>query len=144
MRVYAASKFENQAAVREVYRALREDGHTITHDWTEEDASQFEGDALEEYLCTCAEKDVRGVVDSEALLLLHYPKVSGAITEFGIALCKAWQFPGSQLIIVIDAHKPENPRNIFFHLKFVRHAADLTEARRILKAHQVVLDHRED
>ena len=139
MKVYVASKFENKLAVREFYKKLIYDGHTITHDWTNEDASGLVGVALEDYLNACANKDVGGVLDGEAFVLLHYEKISGAASEFGIAIADQVLRSPDKLIVIVDGHHPEKPRNIFFHLAYVRHVKDEDEARAVLKAHERAL-----
>jgi hypothetical protein len=129
MRIYVASKFQNTKAVKEAYEALKADGHVITHDWTNESAEGMTGQALEDYLVLCAKKDLRGVQDGDALLLLNHQLMAGGFTEFGMAVAYG------KYIVVIDGHHPDKPRNIFFHLPNIVHAKDLTDARKILLAH---------
>jgi hypothetical protein len=133
VRIYVASKFENSGLVREAHAALREDGHTISHDWTTESADGLYGQALEVYLQGCAEKDVEGVLSADAFLLLNHVLMAGGFTEFGMAIVK------EKFIVVIDGRHKDKPRNIFFHLAHVHHAADLEEARRMLIAHELYL-----
>jgi hypothetical protein len=78
MKIYVASKYEEKERVREVQEQLRQAGHTITYDWTNN----------EQITTQQAENDFWGVVEAEALVLiaekdLHY---CGALVEFGIAL----------------------------------------------------------
>jgi hypothetical protein len=134
MRIYVASKFENTKAVREAYAALQKDGHTITHDWTGENADGLHGEELELYLRGCAEKDVNGVTDGQGFLLLNHERVAGANTELGIAIAH------KKFIVVIDGKHPDKPSNIFFHLPSVHHAKDIEQARTFFKIHQMLLD----
>jgi hypothetical protein len=134
MKIYCASKFENTKSVREAYAALQADGHTITHDWTGENADGLHGQALELYLRSCAEKDVRGVSHGQGFLLLHHERVSGALTELGIAIAL------KKFIVVIDGKHPDKPSNIFFHLPDVHHAQSLEQARTLFNVHQMWLD----
>jgi hypothetical protein len=134
MDIYVASKFENKKAVREAYLALMADGHSITHDWTGEDAEGLEGEALETYMRGCAEKDVKGVEGGQGFLMLNHARIAGGNTEFGIAIAT------KKFIVVIDGHHPDKPRNIFFYLPMVHHARDLAEARILFNAQQMVLD----
>jgi hypothetical protein len=136
VKIYCASKFENTKAVREAYLALRDDGHTITHDWTNENAEMLAGHALEAYLQGCAEKDVAGVLEADAFLLLNHQLMAGGFSEFGMAIA------ADKFIVVIDGKHPEKPRNIFFHLPHVHHAKDLDDARKILLAHELFLHHQ--
>jgi hypothetical protein len=138
VKIYVASKFENSKSVKEAYLALRDDGHTITHDWTNESSEGMDGAALEAYLQGCADKDVEGVETADALLLLNHNLMAGGFTEFGIAI------GAKKFIVVIDGRNPEKPRNIFFHLHYVHHARNLAEAREILKAHDLFLTQESD
>jgi hypothetical protein len=138
VRVYCGTKFENTKAVHEVYLALREDGHTITHDWTEENAEGLHGKFLEAYLEGCAEKDVDGVLSCDAFVLLNYAGMAGGFTEFGMALA------AGKFIVVLDGKHPEKPKNIFYHLHSVHHAKDLEDARKMLLAHELFLQDEEE
>lgn len=133
MRIYVASKFENTRAVRAAHAALRDDGHIISHDWTEENAESLAGQALEVFLQGCAEKDVEGVLSADAFLLLNHELMAGGFTEFGMAIA------AEKFIVVLDGKHPDKPRNIFFHLAHVHHAKDLEEARKMLLAHELFL-----
>lgn len=119
MRVYVASKFENEQAVREAHRLLRERGHIITLDWTGKVATE------EEPLSHHAQADFGGVASAHALILLHHPNVCGAMTEMGIALALRKD------VIVIDADR--GPANIFFSLPQVKHARDMRHALELLE-----------
>jgi hypothetical protein len=134
--IYVASKFENKEAVREAMRELMADGHSITRDWTKEDDSGLEGTALKMYHQRCADDDIDGVIAANGFLLLHYPKVSGAASEFGAAVVKA-RMGLPMCIVVIDGHHPGHPRNIFFHLGAVHHAANIHEARALFQSYEV-------
>jgi hypothetical protein len=78
MRIYVASKFENQARVQEVMAQLVAAGHEITYDWTR-NAQVSAGQAL---------ADVEGVLDAEAFVLIVEKELPycGALVELGIAL----------------------------------------------------------
>jgi hypothetical protein len=69
--VYAAGKFERAEEVRVLQQMLREAGHTITADWTRHSAAGKGGLALQNYLQGAAEFDLRGVEDSECVMLIH-------------------------------------------------------------------------
>lgn len=131
MLVYVASKFENTKVVKSAYAALRESGHTITHDWTEESAEGLTGEALHVYLEECAKKDMEGVQKCDALLLINHPNGCGMYTELGIALAL------DKFIVVIDGKNP--PHNIFFNLNQVVHAHSLETAVKILNVHAGIL-----
>jgi len=133
VRIYVGTKFENTKAVHEAYLALRDDGHTITHDWTVENAEGLRGQALEVYLQGCAERDVDGVLSANAFLLLNHVGMAGGFTELGIAIA------AEKFIVVIDGKHPDKPKNIFYHLPHVHHARDLEDARKMLLAHELFL-----
>ena len=127
MVIYVASKFENSKVVKEAQKILSQDGHTISHDWTVEDATGKSGDALERYMRVCARKDLKGVEVADALLLFNHAGGCGMFTEFGIALALR------KVIVVIDAFVQGKPKNIFFHLPEVHHVVSLREARILFK-----------
>ncbi len=78
MRIYVASKFEEQTRVREVMAQLRTAGHAITYDWTMNEQISPEQ----------ARKDVMGVLSADALVLIAEKDLNycGALVEFGIAI----------------------------------------------------------
>lgn len=125
MRVYVAGKFEEAPRVRQVHTKLREMGFQITHDWTTEDATPYEGAALRAYLAACAQRDLEGVESAEAFLVLNHPKLYGGAVEMGIAISR--RIP----VLVVGAELREN---IFFHLGWrqVDLCSDLDDAYRRL------------
>jgi nucleoside 2-deoxyribosyltransferase len=88
MKAYVASKFEEAPLASDVMRELEALGHIITHDWTNENADGLSGGALTTYLRECAERDVKGVVDCDVLVLLNHPHGKGMFTELGIAIAR--------------------------------------------------------
>jgi len=143
MRIYVASKFENTTAVREAYRLLREAGHEITHDWTNESAEGLTGQEREDYLVRAALADVKGVMGASGILVLNHQRMAGGFTEFGIAIGAHWGGRNT-CIVVIDGHHEEKPRNIFFHLPFVWHAKDMKEALKIFHQYWEWANHVSD
>lgn len=141
MKIYVASKFTNAAAVRSAIGKLLYAGHTITFDWTccsdEElkakvaeakikyETTQVEGAAqlgpweeakakLENYWRWCAEKDVQGVHDAEAFVMLPVVDMKGAWMELGISLSR-WTMQTKKPYIFIVGEIEETV--------FVHHAA---------------------
>lgn len=143
MRIYVASKFENTQAVREAHRVLKADGHEITHDWTSENAEGLKGKKRKAYMEKCAHADVVGVLSASGILVLNHERMAGGFTEFGMAIAAHW-LTRSMCIVVIDGHTDGKPRNIFFHLPFVFHAKNLTEARKIFKQYWGWCNHCQD
>lgn len=107
MKIYVAGKFEEGARVREVHQMLKDMGHEITHDWTREDASGYQGAEREAYFRRCAEKDFEGVKDCDLILVLNHDRLFGGATEMGLAL--AW----GRVVYVVE---PAIRDNIFYHL----------------------------
>jgi nucleoside 2-deoxyribosyltransferase len=91
MQIYVAAKFENKQEVRRVQKILEANGHTITYDWTQEDATGREGDALQYYLQQCAVNDHNAVFECDVMLFLSQNNCQGAFTELGLAI--AWGRP---------------------------------------------------
>ncbi len=92
MKIYVAGKFEQKPRIRSLMMALEKRGHTITHDWTKEDATGKTGDELDAYLDRCAQADVDGVLTADALVILPHPQGKGLYVELGLALSK-WDMP---------------------------------------------------
>lgn len=131
MKVYVASKFENMEAVRAAHKVLRDRGHRITHDWTNECADGLEGTELHRYLRDCAAHDVSGVMNADAVVLLFHEGMRGAWIEFGIGL-------GLGLHLVTVGAKPghfDMPGScIFLELPYVKNVATVEEAAAYLDA----------
>lgn len=126
LRVYVATKFENQEIVRKAFELLRSAGHEITHDWTTEVVGDRTGEYRKIFLEECAIKDCNGVADADVILVINYPGGCGMFTELGLGLAYG------ALIVVVDGDKP--PYNIFYNLPEVTHANSLEHAIEIINA----------
>jgi hypothetical protein len=85
-RVYVAASFERKDEVKKVLQILRENGHTITADWT---GHQYvTGDTQAKALArSYAIEDTDGVKTADVfVLLVAERKTFGAHVELGIAL----------------------------------------------------------
>jgi hypothetical protein len=88
-RVYVAASFEQRNEVRELYKRLRNAGHTISADWTTHKEivslkSEEEREALKRQYAT---EDTEGVTSATVYaLLVNDRKSTGAHIELGIAL----------------------------------------------------------
>ncbi len=82
MRIYVAAAYAERNRAAEVMSLMRENGHTITYDWTTNEQESAEQ----------ASADFQGVVTADALVFLAekpYVSTGGAMVEFGAALaCK--------------------------------------------------------
>jgi len=114
MKIYIASKFENQDAFRALKEELEQAGHKITHDWTREEVFA-NSRTLKQDLAMFANLDFNGVTSCDALVLLAAPKMAGAFVELGIALALG------KMILVVDGYKEGNPPCIFYNLPFIHH-----------------------
>ncbi len=110
MNVYLATKFTNAEGFQAVKKLLEDNGHTLTHDWSQEDASKVPEAERPEYLQKCAMADAEGISAAECFVLLAVPNMSGALTELGIAL--GLGVP----VIILGAFEEGNQNNIFYHL----------------------------
>lgn len=96
MKVYVAGSSSELDRVRAVMAALREAGHEITHDWTEDVLAAREAghasDATvdDAHADKCAARDLRGIREADAFILLRREPASfGASFEAGYALAVA-------------------------------------------------------
>lgn|SRR5574342_236975 len=111
MKVYVASKFENKEEVRKVQQLLIDRGHTITHDWTREDATGMTGGEFMRYMRDAAYGDVDGVRNADAIVLLNTVPGFGSMVELGMAI--AW---GKKIYVF----SKETRDCIFFYLDNVQ------------------------
>jgi nucleoside 2-deoxyribosyltransferase len=82
MKIYVAGKWEDWERVRRVQDALKERGHTITHDWTRE--------AVSEHPREKAILDVRAASEADAVVAVLEQDLQyrGTYVEIGVALGK--------------------------------------------------------
>lgn len=130
MNIYVATKFEEGNSARKVMEQLREQGHHITHDWTNENSEGLQDAELEAYLLKCAKADLKGVEDCDLLLLLNHPHGKGMFTELGFAIAL------KKDIIVV---RPKVAHNIFFHMEKTVMVSTIEEALK-LTANYTTLD----
>lgn len=78
MKVYVAAKFEEKVRVRAVCDLLRENGHTVTHDWTHETEGGSEAEQ--------ARADLDGVLAADVVIVLAHHAGRGLWIEMGAAL----------------------------------------------------------
>jgi hypothetical protein len=136
MKVYVASSFSRKDDVRAMIALLRAEGHEITYDWTDEDASGLEGDALHAALRAGAERDLKGVLAADALVVLHDDRGRGMATEFGVALA------ARKVLVVVGAGVTAGEmRNVFYYLPGVVHVDTPNEAAAIVAAFERVIAH---
>lgn len=110
MKCYVASSFKCKDDFHALRKVLEANGHTITHDWTKEDASAVDPEELDTYLMLCAGNDLMGVAAADVFILIARPNMAGAFVEMGVAL--AMSVP----VVVLDAYRDGNQNNIFYAL----------------------------
>lgn len=129
MKVYVATKWSRRAEAQEVIATLRSLGHTITHDWTQEEdppAGTPEAD-MAMFYAECAADDVNGVLDADAVIFLHDPAARGMYVEFGLALSA-----GVKAIVVDGLGDPTATCPVFYYLPEVEHVSSVEAALDVL------------
>lgn len=116
MRIYVASKFNRAADVKVVQGKLKAAGHTITLDWTSHTVAGLTGQEREDALARFAQLDLDGVVEADALVMVHDEASRGAFCEVGIAL-------GRGIPVYVLGGRGASPDRapIFYSLPYVRH-----------------------
>lgn len=75
--------------------AFKEEGHTITFDWTQTVEQHGNDGGLDpkkiEFRRDCAEKDMKGVLSADAVVMIAHPRLCGTLIEVGMAI--AWDIP---------------------------------------------------
>lgn len=79
MKIYVASSILNKKKVQKVQQKLTNLGHTITFDWTKDEAINKEASVV------CAFNDLGGVFTADCIVILAPGRI-GTFTEFGYAL----------------------------------------------------------
>ncbi len=111
MKFYIASRFGNLDEVRKTYKVLKQQGHTISLDWTIHESVKPYGQN-EEKAARYSVEDVEGVRRSQVFVLLSDEAGTGMYVEFGIAL-QSFLEKGSPLVYVIGAYTDRC--SFFFH-----------------------------
>lgn len=131
MNVYVASSTRNLEQVHAVQQWVREEGHTITHDWAATIPAGHQGgdDGLtHQQAQTAAERDLRGVRRADLIIALYHPALFGGLIEVGAAIAHGWPvwLTAAGVWSVDDWRE-----SVFFHLSNV-HRVEITDVRRLL------------
>lgn len=87
MKVYVAARFGQKEIVKEIYKYLKKNGHSITHDWTEhESIKPYDENTRKATLF--AERDIDGVLNCDVFILLSDGGGTGMYVELGAAIAK--------------------------------------------------------
>ncbi len=116
MKCYVASRFnaDGKRVTRDLHERLTAAGHSITHDWTDED----KGDDPSE----CALRDFDGVWDADVLVMVPFPFCRGTWVELGIALARFLP------VCVVDINRDPSSWCVFEHVPGVHHVDSLHAA----------------
>ncbi len=117
MKIYIATKTDNYKQAQRIRDLLLDAGHEITFDWTEVVAEVGPDKGLRsdtppdrEFQRICAQNDMQGVREADALVMLCYPGLCGTLIEVGAALVL-----GTPVIILGE---PER-NSVFFAMQHV-------------------------
>lgn len=117
LKIYVAGRYTNKLGVRAIQKELVCAGHSITHDWTTTDGLQVPAYRRANYEADCALKDLCGVREADALVLLDEPGCLGAYIDVGYAIAEAVPF-----IVMLPARD-----SIFYRLaKAVLHSYNIS------------------
>jgi hypothetical protein len=107
MKVYVAARFYEKDRVRKLYASLKEQGHTITLDWTlcnpeKPYRAHLDGARV------CAEHAIAGVKECDVFIYLSSTEIGGGSSaELGVALM-AHLFGKCPHIYVVGPHLEQN------------------------------------
>lgn len=125
MKIYVAGKWEQRGMIAEHIRILKCLGYQVTHNWTTESDEGLEGENRENYLRSCAEDDLEGVLRADVILVFHHPQGQGLFVETGVALATR-RIP----VLVLGDDAGRAP--IFYHLPQVKRLGTWDETLREL------------
>ena len=109
MKIYVATRFGRKDEVKKIYKKLIDNGHEISADWTvHQNMRPYENNERisEEY----AIKDIEGVKNCEAFILLSDEGGQGMFVELGTAILSNLLY-GRPKIFVVGEH---NSNCLFF------------------------------
>ncbi len=139
MSVYVAAKWEERLFARGLQDKLLEHGFVISHDWTREDDSVYEGTERDAYRHACAVADVQGAERCAAFVIIpHYLGV-GSFVELGVALANRTPVIGYLPLELPHYHERMErwERNIFSYMcSLVDNINDLLARVRFAHEHQ--------
>lgn len=119
LRIYIAGPWAHRQDMPAIAARLERAGHIITHPWWE-----FDGDETnlsKEFLFECALKDVHGVLNADAMVVINSAKSEGKATEQGIAIAE-------EKPIIVVGKRGEHSNNIFHYLALYRFVDTVEDA----------------
>jgi hypothetical protein len=123
--VYVAGHLAKWQRARALMEALREAGHRVTFDWTQQAERREHGERLSDSAAAdLAQECVYGVRDAEQCIWLTHPDSIGAFLEAGMAIGT-----GTPLWIVLDWEPPNDQFEFWARLPLVEILHSEDEAR---------------
>lgn len=114
MKIYIATRFDQQLDGRAIRAELEAMGHEVTSTWLDEPADK---DPLQ-----AAEDDLRDLDRADAILVVHQSSGGrGMWIEMGYAIAKG------QIIILLGWNPQKDRGSVFYHLPEVTHIAHLSQ-----------------
>lgn len=107
--VYVVGKFEEAKLVKAVIDLLEQEGHRVTHDWTDESVEGLRGTEVTDVLQCAAIEDIQGVKNADAVITLHHDKLKGGNFEMGAALAL------DKPVIVVGGHQGLDQPIFYWH-----------------------------
>lgn len=124
MKIYVSAKFSDKERVKKAYQLLKDQGHTITHEWVLNKQS-FPFDLDPTFTAKCAKEDFTGVINCDVFILFSNEESSlGASGELGAAIA-LHELSGKPTIFVVGPHF--NANFCFWH-PAVQRINDLQDA----------------
>ena len=132
MKVYVACSIRKRNTAKNLMELVKTWGHEITYDWTKHELSSDHEVRLD-----YAVKDVKGVIDCEAFVLVADElRTAGKYTEFGIALASSKAIgEGTKELILFDLSLFDATRDIsvFFEYDSIYVVNNIYELQQTLK-----------
>lgn len=87
MKIYVATAYGNREEARSIMGALLRAGHSISHDWTNDQLDpEWSPEDQAAYLRESGRRDYIGVTEADAIVLVNHRDSRDAMTEFGLSL----------------------------------------------------------
>jgi nucleoside 2-deoxyribosyltransferase len=132
MKIYLAGKWSDKKENKDKMNLLIDDGHTITHDWTNNEITTRNHEELQKY----AILDINGVMNADVLIaVMDDPEYAyrGTFTEIGAAL------GNNKPVIIIskclnemDIHHYAST-NCFYHHSLIKYVSCFENVFELLK-----------
>ena len=125
MKVFVSGQLSEKLKIRDIYKLLEQQGHSVTHDWTKSDDLVGPYSTGESEASLRAQRDIEGVLHAEAYVILtdNQKCGKGMYVELGAALAMASNNQIRDVAIV----GPKNYESIFYYHPSLTHFEDINE-----------------